>query len=251
MLFKIFIASATLLASVSSFAQSGDDIINKHIDAVGGEKKLNAVTTLKVSGKMNVQGMEFPTSRTLANDRGFRMDFSVMGQNCWMLMTPNGGWMYMPIQPGMSDVQEIPAEQVKNSKSRFTVKGSLMADKSIIKKATYVGTETIDNIPCHKVNITGLDGIDQVCYFDTKDYYLIRTEANMTAGDEEQKMAINYGNFKKLPEGIVIPMKESNPIMGGDFIYTDVEVNKPIADDVFKPITTGDIKSAPATNGGK
>jgi outer membrane lipoprotein-sorting protein len=145
--------------------------------------------------------------------------------------------MYVPIQPGMDKVKPMPAEMVKSGQGRLNLRHSCLADKSQIAKAAYVGIDTLDKVACYKVAITAKDGKNQTAYFDKSNYYLVRTDIKeKTMEDEEEKeISITYSNFKKQPEGIIIPLTESNPIMGGDLTYTSVEINKPVADDVFKP----------------
>jgi outer membrane lipoprotein-sorting protein len=232
-LLAVAVLSATTTSS--TFAQSGDEIIAKHIEAIGGEKNWNKITSLKQTGAMSVQGMEIATSRTTVDKKGMRMDLSVMGMDCYVILTSKEGWMYMPIQPGMDKVTPIPEDQIKQSQGRLNIKHSLLADKSQITAAKYLGTDTMDNVPCFKVAVSDKDGNDQTAYFDVSNYYLVRSEVKVKTKDEEQELAMTFSNFQKLPEGIVIPMTENNPQMGGDIVYKTVEVNKPVSDDVFKP----------------
>jgi len=225
---------ACSMLAISATAQTGDDIIKKHIDAIGGEKAWSKINSIKLIGNMNMQGMEMPTSRTTVHNKGMRMDFSVMGSENYVILTPKEGWMYIPVQ-GMDKPKPMPENQVKLSQSKLDIRNIVIADKSIITKAEYAGMDTIDKVPCFKVNITEKSGDKQVSYFDATTYYLVRTEVKIKPdGGEEQEVAMTFGNFQRQPEGIVVAMTESSP-MGGDFVYKAVEINKPVSDDIFKP----------------
>ncbi len=227
--------TACALLGITSFAQTGDEIINKHIEAMGGEQNLNKINSLKFTGAINAQGMEFPTSQTMLNNKGLRMDFSVMGMDCYVVMNQKDGWMYIPVQPGMDKVTPMPADQLKQAQSKLNIKNMWLAEKSMIAKAVLNGRDTINNIPCLKVTVTDKAGFEQVAYFEEATYYLIRTELKVQNKDEEQEVSVTFNDFQKLPEGVVIPMKRTDPMMGGDVIYKTVEINKPVSEDMFKP----------------
>lgn len=233
-LLRTALVALATTATLSVSAQTGDDIVNKHIEAVGG-KNLDKVKSIKYTGSMSVQGMDIDLTQTVVNDKGLRMDFSIMGANCYMIITPDGGWMYMPVQPGMDKVQELPKEQLKDAKDKFNIKTMLVADKSNIKKATLAGKDTLEQIACYKVNITGKDDKEMTCYFDMASYNLLRTEMNVTVNDEEHEVAVSFSDFRKTPEGITLPMKQTNPAFGGDLVYKTAEINGNIPADVFKP----------------
>ncbi len=233
---SLLAGAALAMSSNVATAQNGDDIIKKHIEATGGEKAWAKVNSIKLTGNMNIQGMEVPTSRTIVNNKGMRMDFSIMGMECYVIMTPDAGWMYMPVQPGMEEVKEMPKDQVKQAANKLNVRHSMLCDATQISKASYSGMDTLDKMPCYKVAVTSKDGDESTAYFDTKTYYLVRTEVKVKVkDDEEQEVAMSYSNFQKQPEGIVVPMTETNPMMGGDIVYKSIEINKPVAEDYFKP----------------
>ncbi|MCF8449624.1 MAG: hypothetical protein K9G49_07100 [Taibaiella sp.] len=219
-------------------AQTGDEIIKKHIDATGGENNWSKINTLKLSGDMKMGGMEIPTTRTIANNKGMRTDLSVMGMECFIILTDKAGWMYMPIQPGMDTLTPMSKDQVNQSKLMLNIRRSQLADKSFIAKANYSGMDTLDKAACFKVAITDNEGNNQIAYFDATTYYMVRTEViGKTADGAEHEVVVNYSNFQRQPEGIVLPMTESSDAYGGDMVYKTVEINKTVSGDLFKPTT--------------
>ena len=227
------LAIAALMAlSFSATAQNADEIIKKHIDAIGGEANWNKVKSMKLSGTMNMQGMEIPMSRTVVEGKGMRMEFNVMGTDNYMIVTPNGGWAFMPVQ-GMDKPQAIPEEQAKQLSKQLSIKNTVLADKSQIDKMEYAGVDTLEKVPCHKLKITNKDGNSNTCYFDASTYYMVRVETRANLNGEEQEVGMTYSNFQRQPEGVVIAMTESLP--GGiEQSHKSVEINKPVSDNVFK-----------------
>jgi len=234
---KLTVLAATMfIAGMTTVkAQNADEIIQKHIDAIGGTSNWDKIKSMKRVGSMSMQGMEIGFTQTVVNDKGMRTDISAMGQNGYVILTPKEGWMYMPFQPGMDKVTPMPAEQIKAAQSQLNVKADQLLDKSAITKAEYVGKDTVNNIGCLKVKITDKDGNEQTAFFDASTYYIVHSERKVKVQDEEQEVAINFSNFQKQPEGIVIPMTVTSPMGQGDINFKSVEINKTIDDSIFKP----------------
>jgi hypothetical protein len=233
---KLSILSGMMLTAglTTVKAQTADEIIQKHIDAIGGTDTWNKITSIKRVGSMSIQGMDIGYTQTVVNDKGMRTDISAMGMNGYIIVTPKEGWMYMPMQ-GMDKVTPIPPEQMKMFGDKLNTKASMIADKSGIAKSEYVGKDTINNVPCLKVKITDNDGNVQTDFFEASTYYLLRTEMTAKTADGEQEAAVSFSDFKKQPEGIVIPMTMTSPMGVGDITVKSVEINKPVSDDMFKP----------------
>ncbi|MBX2905641.1 MAG: hypothetical protein KF744_06350 [Taibaiella sp.] len=227
---KIAIAALVAL-SFTATAQNGDEIIKKHIDAIGGEANWNKVKSLKLTGTMNMQGMEIPMTRTVVDGKGVRIEFDVMGSSNYMIVTPNGGWSFMPIQ-GMDKPTAMPEEQVKQMAKQLTIKNTVLADRAQIGKAEYAGMDTLEKTPCYKVKITNKDGLSNTCYFDANNYYMVRVETRANVNGEEQEVGMTFSNFQRQPEGVVLAMTETLP-GGMEQNHKSVEINKPVKDDLF------------------
>jgi outer membrane lipoprotein-sorting protein len=226
------LAAAVFAAGITTVnAQNADDIMQKHIDAMGGSK-WDKITTLKMTGTSAIQGMDVNMSQTMVNDKGMRMEFSAMGMTGWMILTTEGGWAF---QPGMEKPMALPPEQFKGLKGKLSFKSGQLVDKSSIGKTEYIGRDTVSTVPCYKLKVTDKEGNVQTCFFDAATYYMVRTEAKVKIADEEQEVAVNYSNFQKQPEGIVFPMTVSSP--QGDVTFKSIEINKPVDDSIFKPDT--------------
>lgn len=215
-------------------AQSADEIIQKHIEAMGGTENWNKITSMKKVGSMSIQGMEIGYNQTVVNGKGMRVDVSAMGTNGYVIVTPKEGWMYMPMQ-GVDKVTPLPPEQLKGAAEKLNVRSGMLVDKSAISKSEYVGKDTINNVPCFKVKVTDNDGNTQTDFFDVATYYIVRTEMITKVQDAEQEVSMTFADFKKQPEGIVIPMTMTSPMGVGDIVVKSVEINKPVSDDAFKP----------------
>src|SRR5690606_6775229 len=93
------VAVASLwMASVSSFEQTAELIVSKHLKAIGGADGWKKVETIKMNGAMTAQGMEIPLNITIQNNKAWRLDLEIMGTSNYQILTNSEGWAYFPIQ---------------------------------------------------------------------------------------------------------------------------------------------------------
>ncbi len=223
-----------LCSAMAAHAQSAADVVQKHINAIGGGKNWEKVNTLKMTGSMSVQGAEIQFTQTQVQGKGLRVDISAMGMKGYSILTNKDGWVYMPFQPGMEQVTPLPEDQVAGSQGKLNIKNAYLADTAAMGIVEYLGKDTVNKAVCHKLKLTDRYQNVQTAYIDAASYYLVRTVATIKTPDGDQEMAVNYSNFKKLPEGVVMPHTVSG-MMGGDVVYSKIEINKPVPETVFAP----------------
>ncbi|MFO0414295.1 MAG: hypothetical protein ACK50E_01475, partial [Bacteroidota bacterium] len=93
---SLFIAAFFSL-SVSN-AQTADEIISKHVNAIGGKDNWKKVTSMVQTGNMSVQGAEIQMKRSIIHNKAARTDISLMGMTGYQIVTNTEGWSYMPFQ---------------------------------------------------------------------------------------------------------------------------------------------------------
>lgn len=226
---KLALLAGAMATGFSSFAQSADEIIKKHNEAVGGEAAWAKVTSLKLSGSMTYSGMEMTGSRTILNGKGVRTDFSVQGQTGYFILTPDHGWASVP----GAGVQELPAEMVKENAEALYVQDDLMAAAKKDKMA-FVGKDKIDNKEVYKLTGTDAKGSVTTYFVDPATNYLVRTVSMQKGEDGKEAEEIdNYSDYKKLPEGIVVAMTQGSDDQ--KLMATTAEVNMVKDESIFAP----------------
>jgi hypothetical protein len=220
-----------LLSSMSVMAQNADEILTKHIAAMGGDS-WSKIKSYKKTASMTFSGMEMEMTETKVKDKGFRTDISVMGTQNYVIITPSGGWSYMPMQGG-TKAEALSAEDLKDSKDQMTISDELANYKADGLKAEYAGKEDVDGKPAHKLKLTDKGGKSNTYFIDATTYYKVRDVRKETGPTGEVELITTYTDFKKFPEGIVVAMKASNDFQS--ITVKDVELNKPVDEAIFKP----------------
>src|SRR5947208_121137 len=135
--FSIMAAAILLGSFIAVKAQTADDIIQKHVDAVGGLDNWKKVTSIKMTGTMNLGGTELPVTVTTVNGKAYRMEFSMNGMTNYMILTTKEGWMFFPIQ-GQQKAEALPQEDVKEEQDQLDVSmDPLMDHKTKENKIAY------------------------------------------------------------------------------------------------------------------
>jgi hypothetical protein len=115
------------------------------------------------------------------------------------------------------------------------IQGSLLDYKTKEHAAELIGNETIGGVECIKLKLTLKWGKTITYFIDTKTYYVNKSVSSVTVNGQQTDMAITYSNYKKTPEGIVLPMSTTRPTPGGEseMIVTKVEVNPSVDEKIF------------------
>lgn len=230
---KRFFLSILAIATVGfTYAQTADEIVNKHIEAIGGTDAWKKVNSMVTTGTLKMQGAEIAISLTVLNGKGSRQDITAMGMNGYQIVTPTQGWNFMPFQ-GQKAPEPITADDLKEAQDELDVQGSLVDYKTKGHTVELLGTDDVDGVDAFKLKETLKSGKTQTIFIDPKTYYIIRVISKQKANGNEVDVTTNVSNYQKLPEGIMVPLSIGLPF--GEMIISKVEINKPIDENIFKP----------------
>jgi hypothetical protein len=201
--FKGLALLAVLFLSASLKAQTADEIINKHLDAIGGKEKLTAIKSVKLDNTMNLMGNDAPNIAYIIDGKGYRNEMEMMGQKMVQVITDKGGWMINPMQ-GSTEPQELPADQLKSMAGRFYAVPLLnYADRGYT--AELQGKAKVGDADVWKVKVTDKSGTAMTYFIDAKTFYVVQNEASAEMMGNTVTVTINYSDFKKTDYGWVVP----------------------------------------------
>ncbi len=229
-----------LFAAALSFAtvkaQTADEIVNKHIEAIGGKDKLKALKSIQMEGAVNVMGNEAPMTITLLDGKGYKSEVDFNGQKIVQAYNDKGGWMINPMM-GANDPQPVPEEQYKMAKEQIYAGGAFLDYAAKGNKVELVGRENVNNVNAYKLKLTSADGAETVYYIDPTNYYISKVVKVLNMGGQSAELAINFSNYKKTDFGNTIPYTYETVLPQG-FSMTStikkVDVNKEIDPKVFE-----------------
>lgn len=211
-------------------AQTVDDVINKHIAALGGKENLSKLQNVITEGSLSVQGVEIGVTLTLVNNKLARQDISVNGMTGFDMLTDKEGWTYMPFN-GMQKPEPKTADDVKEGLSDLDIAGPLVDYAAKGNKVELLGKEDVDGTECFKLKVTLASGKDETYFIDPATNMIIRTKKMQKANGQETEVQSDFSDYRDV-EGVKMPYSIGLPF--GTLLITSIKVNQTIPESAYK-----------------
>lgn len=227
----ILTALTAVFFSLSMFAQTTDEIIAKHVEAIGGKANWDKISSMRVEGKIKSQGIEINLVNTMINKKATRSDITLMGMSGYTIITNTDGWMFMPFQ-GQTKPEPMTADDVKSAQNQLDFHDEFLNYKEDGKVLEDLGKEDVDGTECFKLKLTNKNGESNTYYIDPADYMILKMTNKSTADGQEHESSTSFSNYKKMDEGVIIAMNISAEY--GDLETVKVELNPTVDEAIFK-----------------
>jgi len=218
------------LACSAAWAQTADDIVAKHIQAMGGMEKIKAVQGVRLTGKMSAQGMEFPFTTEIVRPNKVRTEFTVQGMTGVQAFDGEKGWMLMPFM-GKKDPEEMPSDQLQRMRDDADIDGVLVDYKDKGSKLELLGKEDLEGSPAYKMRLTKKNGDVLTLFLDAESHLLLKQISKIDMMGQEVEGETTFGNFKDVG-GMMFPHSMDSKAAGqpGGMAMTidKVEINPTI-----------------------
>ncbi|MBN8678185.1 MAG: hypothetical protein J0M29_08165 [Chitinophagales bacterium] len=231
---KKTLSFAAFLLFLSGFAQAqtAEEIVNKHIAAIGGAKWAN-VEAVKSEAKITADGapgMSIGMTMVAVRNKSLRMDVSVMGMTQTTVLNGETGWANNPFM-GKMEPEPITPDQAKSMADMTDVDGTLVGYKEKGYTIEYMGTEDVDGTEAHKIKINKGGKRVEYSFIDPTTFYEIKNIRVEEVDGKEVESATTYSNFKT-QDGLVFPftMQQNDPMMGGSTITVTTVTINPLVD---------------------
>lgn len=215
--------------TTASYAQTVDEVISKHIDAIGGKEKLSKLKSVYFENSMEVMGSTVPQKEYLVEGKGYKSEVEFNGMNIISCFTDKDGWTVNPMAGG-SSAEAMPDGLYKSGKSQIYFCGGLMDYSAKGYKAELAGKEG----DAFKIKLS--DGGSETYYFiDSKNYLLAKSITKSEMMGQSVDVTVTYSDYKKTDFGVMIPYVK-NVDMGMLQMTQKVdklEVNKEIDPKIF------------------
>jgi outer membrane lipoprotein-sorting protein len=232
--FLLFLlAGLFIMGSVQ--AQTAEEVVNKHLDAIGGKDKVKSITSVNIENTMQVMGNDAASSSTVLVGKGFRSESDFNGQKMVQVVTDKGGWAINPMGGG-TDPQPMPEDQAKQQRNQlnFSPFVDYAANGSKIELA---GKDKVGNNDAYKINLTDKDNVVTTYFIDATTYYIDKMSKKAQMMGQDMELTATYSDFKKTDFGVVVPYTTALDF-GGQFQMTStlkkVEFNKPVDPAIFE-----------------
>jgi hypothetical protein len=238
------LSSLSVLAALFVHSQTIDEVVAKHVAAMGGREKLAAMQSVYMEGVSVMQnGTEVSTKTWKVKDKLMRREIDFGMGNFSMVMTDKEGWASNPRSGGAFEA--LPADAVARQQTELDLAGPLVDYAAKGHKVELVGTEDVNGSPCHLVKLTLNSGRDITYSIDQKTGYILRTKTKGGGGmrgggggggrNPDADVVNEFSDYRKTDDGFVFPYTVTTVGMGASMNMEKIEVNKPVDPKLYKP----------------
>lgn len=223
------------------FSQSADELIQKHIEALGGYEKMQAIKSLKMTGKMVMSaGMESEMTRIHMRPNLVRMHITMQGQTIVQAFDGDTAWTIMPFM-GDPNPQLMPEDQAKMMQEEADFDGALIDYKKKGHSIKVLGKEEVEGTEAYKLEVTQKGGDVFHTFLDSEHFIELKRMSKRTIQGMEIETTVLFSDYKTVA-GVMMPhsLKITNPQGIFDITITNVETNVDLDKAFFKMPKKGD-----------
>jgi hypothetical protein len=217
--------SILALTAVSLSAQSVDDVVAKINEAGGGEKAQRAVKSMETQLELKFNGgaVTLPVKSIKQRPAYTYSEAVFQGATFKTWYDGKNGWAINPMQ-GQTAPAPQNEEELKETEDDADIDGPFIDTKAKGYKIELSGKEDLDGEQAYKIKVTNRHN-DVKYYFVGAENYLpikvVSKKKNKEGGEFETETYMS--DYKKMPNGVVIPYSSETKMKGQTVSTTTVK----------------------------
>jgi hypothetical protein len=228
-----------VLAAPTVLAYTADELAAKNVAAKGGLDKLNAIQSLRLSGKLLVNGGALELGYVTLIKRPGSIRYEALLQGLTQIQAYDGtqAWQINPFQ-GRKDPEKLSVDEAKGlGEDAVDFAGPLVDYKAKGYTLDYLGTEDVDGSEAHKLRVTRPNGDLTYVYLDPEYFLEIRTINRRIEHGVPNETVTDYGDYENV-DGVYFPFEQDSGPKGSRdrqrVRFEKAEANVPAADTQFQ-----------------
>jgi hypothetical protein len=234
---RLLLLPAALCLSLFSSAQTADELVAKNIEAKGGMDKINAIKTMRMTGKAVLPG-GFVGAVSQENSRPnlVRETFSLQGMTAVQAYDGSTGWQIQPFG-GRKDPQLLGEDDLRDLLVDSDFDGPMVNYKEKGNTVEYLGHDVVDGDDALRLKVTLKNGDILYYYLDPDTYLEIRREVQEFIRGSVKESASEMGSYKPVA-GVMFPFSiasgpKNDPASWQTTSVEKIEVNVPLENSAY------------------
>jgi outer membrane lipoprotein-sorting protein len=235
---SFFFAGAAFLASAQTAQMlSLDQIISKHLEALGGADKVRSIRGTKTTGKMLLGGGQGEANLIAWSLRPAkqRLEITMQGQKIIQAFDGKVAWMINPMT-GNIDPQRMPDDETRAATIDTDPDGSPLIDyQTKGHKVELAGKDDVEGTTAYKLRIKLKSGVSSVLLLDEKTFLPSKTVTKGNQMGQEMEVETYLSNYQPV-NGVMMPFASEVKVGGRSMVRNvieKIEANVPIDDALF------------------
>ena len=227
-------AIALLLLSLpgSVMAQTAEEVVDQHLEAIGGADAWKSMTSTRSVGSLSLMGgaAQGEITSTAMRPSMLRADIVVQGMNVVQAFDGQAGWMINPFG-GSSTPQPADAPTTTAMQEQSDIDGPLVGWKEDGHSIELAGTETVNGKEAYRLELTLASGAASTYFVDTATHLVIRVQATRDLTGPSTTDLSDYRDVS----GLMMPFSVSSTSQAGDqaVAWEVIEVNVDLDESTF------------------
>ncbi len=233
--------------STTTYAQNAQEIVAKHIEAMGGKERLQSINSIFVEGVATMaNGTPIDTKLWKVYDRLFRQEVTIGDGAVTTIITPGHGWVASQQTNGA--FKSMPSDRLLALQPQIDPAGPLADYSAKGCRVDFTGLDSVRGIACYKIRLSCPMGQSVTYFIDTKTYYVLRETGKGgmmcvvldNASNPADDVMIDFSDYKKTPEGYIFPYTIVTNAFGAKMSIEKVEINHNVdVEALSRPRQTG------------
>jgi hypothetical protein len=225
-----FVLTFVALLPFAAAAQTVDEIVALNLKAKGGDK-WRAVNSVRMTGKVAVQGMDGQLTIYAKRPNLSRNEVRIQGQEMIQAFDGTTPWMSQG-----ANVTEVTGAQADLMKADADFDGSLVDYAKKGHKLELVGKEQLEGKDVYHLKLTKKNGAVQHLFLDATTGIEVRSSSEIEMMGQKQAIETHMGDFRTV-EGVLVPHSIKQVLNGRPIVemtIDKVEFNPQMDEAVFR-----------------
>lgn len=223
-------------AAAGARAQSLDDVLARHYEAMGGLDRTRAVQAVKMTGtaEMPMQGITLEMTFYQQRPNHVRVEQTFDGQKLVQAFDGQTAWMINPFM-GAPEPTEVPGPNAAQLAEMGDFDGPLYDYAVKGHTVELLGQEDVDGTPAYKIRVRPRNSDEQLIYLDAETYLTLRKVMRGTQQGQEIEAVQDFSDYRSVG-GIMVPHVMEMSLNGqsiSKITYTSVDLNPTFEEGFF------------------
>lgn len=234
---RVLILAVLAFVYAGAAAQSVDDIVNKHLQAMGGADRIANLKSIRLTTSTQIMGLELEGTTTILNGIGFRMETEAMGMKLVQAYDGKTGIAWIT-DPMSNQIKELPRQISNHLKPQMDLTGLYNYKSKGYKNVTLDGSDRVDDEDVYKLKIILSDSNTIVNYLSKSTYFIVKTVISAPFDGQTIETSVRQRDFKSY-QGLFYPSiieTSAAQVPGGNTKSTvkAIEINIPVEESIFE-----------------
>jgi hypothetical protein len=221
--------------TAASSVRKADEIIQKHIDAIGGAAKIKALKSLRARGRVEQNGLELPFTLWRKRPDKSRVEVGFKGMFLTLGHDGKRSWWVNPLS-GVLQPAEVPKDYAELVLRWSDFEGPLVDYRRKGHRAEYEGEQRSDAGVLHRIKLTLSNGDVWRVFIDAKTYVEVKRIYPQSYGGRTRETATRFREYALVDGVRLYRVIEGEALDRTPFTMTllSYEANVPVEDAHFE-----------------